>query len=327
MKFAPNHDSADNDEAHLIVLSPTVEESGTRLDKFLAEHLPDLSRSYLRQLIDEGRVHVDGASRKPSHKVTPGEQIAVEIPPPQPEALIPEPIPLDIVYEDDDVIVLNKPPGLVVHPAPGHPSGTLVNALLAHDPTMAVSGTNRPGIVHRLDKDTSGLMVVAKHDRAKLVLVGQWQERTVEKGYITLARGRVVPDEGTIDVPIERDSVNRKRMTTGPHGRPAVTHFRVQERFASATLLDVRLETGRTHQIRVHLAFIGHPVVGDSLYNRFSGPMGGRNSIASRQFLHAARLGFRLPNGQQVRFDADLPADLHAILATLRQDESRTAVG
>jgi 23S rRNA pseudouridine1911/1915/1917 synthase len=321
--FAPNQGWADNDESDLIELFPTVEESGTRLDKYLAEHLPDVSRSYLRQLIDEGRVQVDGTTRKPSHKVTPREQIVVEIPPPRPETLIPEPIPLDIVYEDDDVIVLNKPPGLVVHPAPGHPSGTLVNALLAHDPTMAVSGTNRPGIVHRLDKDTSGLMVVAKHDRAKLALVGQLQERTVEKGYVTLVRGVVAPEEGTIDVPIERDSLNRKRMTTGPHGRPAITRFRARERFSKATLLDVQLETGRTHQIRVHLAFIGHPVVGDPLYNRFSGPVGGRNSLAARQFLHAARLGFRLPNGRQMRFEAEIPNDLHEILFALRRDESR----
>jgi 23S rRNA pseudouridine1911/1915/1917 synthase len=321
--FAPNQDWSDDDEPQLIEFRPTVEESGTRLDKYLAEQLPDVSRSYLRQLIADGLVQIDGKSRKPSYKIAPAEHIVVEVPPPQPETLVPESIPLDIVYEDDDVIVLNKPAGLVVHPAPGHPSGTLVNALLAHDPTMAVSGTNRPGIVHRLDKDTSGLMVVAKHDRAKLALVEQWQARTVKKGYITLVRGMVAPEEGTIDAPIERDSVNRKRMKTGLHGRPAITHFRVRERFTNATLLDVRLETGRTHQIRVHLAFIDHPVVGDSLYNRFSGPMGGHNAIAARQFLHASLLGFRLPDGRQLEFGSDLPDDLHAILSTLRHEELR----
>lgn len=323
MIVAPTHELLDDDEPQIIEFTPAESEFGTRLDKYLADHLTDLSRSYVRQLIDEGLVEVNGKARKPSHKIAPAEQIVIEIPPPQSEALIPEPIPLEIIYEDDDVIVLNKPAGLVVHPAPGHPTGTLVNALLAHDPAMMVSGTNRPGIVHRLDKDTSGVMVVAKNDRAKLSLVAQWQARTVGKQYVALVRGVVAPDEGTVDVPIERDSVNRKRMTTGPHGRPAVTHFRVRERFTNATLLDVQLETGRTHQIRVHLAFIGHPVVGDPLYNRFSGSMGGRNSIASRQMLHAAGLRFQLPDGRPVQFEAELPDDVHAILATLRSDQSR----
>jgi 23S rRNA pseudouridine1911/1915/1917 synthase len=207
---------------------------------------------------------------------------------------------------------------MVVHPAPGHPRGTLANAVLHHAPEVSVAGSNRPGIVHRLDKDTSGLIVVAKSDRARVSLVKQWNSRSVEKGYIALAHGVIEENEATIDVPIGRDPAARSRMAAIKGGRDSLTHFAVRERFDDATLLDVEIVTGRTHQIRVHLAFIGHPVVGDPVYNRFSGRMGAESTLVKRQFLHAAVLGFALPNGEKVRFEAPLPPDLTAALNTLR---------
>ena len=301
-----------------IELRPERADTSERLDKFIAASLPDLSRSYVQQLIEAGQVRVDGVVRRAKFKVTPGEVVVVDVPPTAVEAVEPEAIPLAIVYEDDDVIVLDKPAGLVVHPAPGHARGTLVNALLHHAPGISIGGTNRPGIVHRLDKDTSGLMVVAKTDRAHAALVGQWATRSVRKGYVALAAGVVEPDEGTIDAPIGRDPVHRQRMAVTPKGRPAVTHFAVRERFAAVTLLDVEIETGRTHQIRVHLAFIDHPVVGDAVYGR-AGARRGEPS-APRQFLHAARLGFRLPDGRDVAFESPLPPDLAAALDALRTE-------
>jgi 23S rRNA pseudouridine1911/1915/1917 synthase len=212
------------------------------------------------------------------------------------------------------VIVLNKPAGLVVHPAPGHPRGTLVNGLLHHAPEIDLGGSNRPGIVHRLDKDTSGLMVVAKTDRARTALLRQWADGSVTKRYIALAQGVVEENEGTVDAPIGRDPFNRQRMAVLPGGRPAVTHFTVLRRFADATLLELAPESGRTHQIRVHLAFIGHPLVGDAVYG---GPRATAATQAPRQFLHASRLGFVLPTGEPVSFVSALPADLQATLDRL----------
>jgi 23S rRNA pseudouridine1911/1915/1917 synthase len=303
----------------IVELRPTRDALNERLDKYLAAQLPDFSRAHLQRLIDEGQVLVDGRLRRRTFKVTPGEIVTVQVPAPEVVALEPEPIPLDIRYEDDDVIVLEKPTGMVVHPAPGHPRGTLVNALLHHAPAIAIGGTNRPGIVHRLDKDTSGLMVVAKSDRGRRALVEQWGRQSVEKGYIALVRGIVESDMATIDVPVGRDPKDRQRMAAIGHGRRAVSYFRVRDRFADpgATLLDVDIETGRTHQIRVHLAFIGHPVVGDPLYNRAVGPLGGTKSIAPRQFLHAARLAFDLPNGRRVAFESPLPAELDETLSKM----------
>jgi len=307
-------DDETGEEAALVV---GTEASGERLDKFLAAALPDLSRSYIQQLIAGGQVLVDGQARRPAFKVTAGETVTVVVPPPESVVLAPEPIPLDVVYEDADVLVINKPAGLVVHPAPGHASGTLVNAVLAHAPEISIGGSNRPGIVHRLDKDTSGLMVVAKSDRAYNALVGQWQARTVEKGYSALVHGAVEPEAGTVEAPVGRDQIHRQRMAVTPKGRPAVTNFTVRERLPQATLLDVAPETGRTHQIRVHLAFIGHPIVGDTVYGR---ARAGTPHL-ERQFLHAARLGFRLPNGRAVNFEAPLPPDLAAYLGRLRPAE------
>src|SRR5215217_3653295 len=275
-----------------VELRPTRDELNERLDKYVAAQIPDLSRGHIQRLIDDGRVLVDGVPRRRTFKVTPGEVVTVSVPAPVLVPLEPEAIPLDVLYEDEDVLVLDKPAGMVVHPAPGHPRGTLVNALLHHAPGIAVGGSNRPGIVHRLDKDTSGLMVVAKSDRGRNALVEQWSKQTVEKGYVALVRGLVEPDVATVDVPIGRDPKDRLRMAAIGTGRKSLSHLVVRERYpvTGATLLDVDLETGRTHQIRVHLAFIGHPVVGDAIYNRASGPLGGSKSISPRQVLHAARL-------------------------------------
>ena len=296
-------------------LQPDPADNGDRLDRFVAARLPDISRSYVQQLIEGGQIRVDGFVRRPSFKVTAGEVVAVRVPPPVEAAPEPEPIPLEIVYEDIDLIVLDKPAGLVVHPAPGHPRGTLVNALLYHAPGIAVAGTNRPGIVHRLDKDTSGLMVVAKTDRAQQSLAAQWAARTVRKGYVALASGLLADDAATIDAPIGRDPQQRQRMAVHPRGRPAITHLSPRERFLTTTLLDLKPETGRTHQIRVHLAFIGHPIVGDAVYgyDRAAAHRRGEPWL-DRHFLHAASLAFRLPDATPVAFESPLPPDLAAII-------------
>jgi 23S rRNA pseudouridine1911/1915/1917 synthase len=309
-------DGAETDEGggDLVELRPGREHLGERLDRYVADSLPELSRSFVQALIADGAVLVDGFARKPKFKVTPGEVVTVALPEPEPVDIAPEPMPLDILYEDDDVIVLNKPAGLVVHPAPGHPRGTLVNGLLHHAPEIDLGGSNRPGIVHRLDKDTSGLMVVAKTDRARTALLRQWADGSVTKRYIALAQGVVEENEGTVDAPIGRDPFNRQRMAVLPGGRPAVTHFTVLRRFADATLLELAPESGRTHQIRVHLAFIGHPLVGDAVYG---GPRATAATQAPRQFLHASRLGFVLPTGEPVSFVSALPADLQATLDRL----------
>lgn len=296
---------------------PTREDVNERLDKFVAARLPDLSRSYIQQLIEEGQITVDGRPRKRTFKMTPGEVIRVDVPAAEIDELLPEPIPLTVVYEDVDVLVIDKPAGMVVHPAPGHPRGTLANAVIAHAPEISIAGSNRPGIVHRLDKDTSGLMVIAKTDRARTSLIKQWAKRSVAKHYTALVRGNVEENEATINVPVGRDPVARNKMAVVANGREAISHFTVAERFEESTLLDVEIETGRTHQIRVHLAFIGHPVVGDEVYNRSSGEYGGTNAIAPRQFLHAGQLGFSLPDGRPVSFTSPLPEDLAGVLKAM----------
>ncbi len=252
---------------------------------------------------------------RPSRRVRPGERIVVEIPPPEPAALLPEAIPLDIVYEDTELLVINKPAGLTVHPGAGRATGTLVHAVLAHCPGLpGVGGERRPGVVHRLDKDTSGLIVVAKTDAALRGLQAEITARRARREYLALVHGVVVREAGTIDAPIGRDPRHRTRMAVVAWGRSAVTHFRVAERFRDATLLDVRLDTGRTHQIRVHCASIGHPVAGDPTYGRRANPWDLR-----RQALHAYRLTFRHPaTGDEMRFAAAVPADMEAALAMLR---------
>lgn len=304
----------EEESAGFVELHPTRDHLGARLDRYVADQLPDLSRGTVQGLIESGHILVDGQQRKPKFRMTPGEVVLVEIPPPRIDEILPDPIPLAIVYEDADVIVVDKPAGMVVHPAPGHARGTLANALLAHVPGISVGGSHRPGIVHRLDKDTSGLIVAAKTDRGRTALVTQWEDRSVEKTYLALVSGIVADEEAIIDAPIGRDPKNRQRMAVVRSGRPAVTRFHVVERHANTTLLEVSIETGRTHQIRVHLAFIGHPIVGDRIYGR-ARPT---EPHLERQFLHASALAFQLPDGEVLRLEAPLPDDLRAVLEELR---------
>ncbi|MBE3587933.1 MAG: RluA family pseudouridine synthase [Thermoanaerobacteraceae bacterium] len=290
------------------------ENAGRRLDVFLAGESPDLSRSHIHKLIEEGLVTVNGGPARAGYRVKAGDEVLVEIPPPRELAVLPEDIPLDIFYEDGDVIVINKPRGMVVHPAEGSYSGTLVNALLYHCRDLSgVNGVLRPGIVHRLDKDTSGLIMVAKNDRAHLDLARQLQDRRVTRRYIALAHGGFKEDRGTVDAPIGRHPRDRQRMAVVAGGRRAVTHYTVRERFGQYTLLDLKLETGRTHQIRVHMAYLGHPLVGDLKY----GPARPHFGLQG-QFLHAAVLGFVHPGtGEYLEFTAPLPEELQQVLDKL----------
>lgn len=294
-----------------------AQQAGERLDRTVAELLPHLSRAHIQRLIKEGQVTVDGETRlKPAARIAGGETIAIQIPPAVPQPLAAEQIPLDVVYQDDEVVVVNKPAGMVVHPAAGHPSGTLVNALLSRLPQLAlVGGERRPGIVHRLDKDTSGLIVVALTEEARLALKAQFQERSVQKSYLALTDGLVSPPEGTVEAPIGRNRRDRKRMAVVQGGRPAETAYRTLETFDAHTLLEANPRTGRTHQIRVHLAFLGCPLAGDQVYGRRK-----RTIPLRRHFLHAHRLAFCLPgSGQEISLSAPLPAGLNNVLDWLRR--------
>lgn len=296
-------------------LDVAEEDAGLRLDVFLANEHPDLTRSRIQRLIREQRATVNGVPARQAYRLRPGDVVALEIPEPEAPCIAPEPIPLDIYYEDGDVIVVNKPRGMVVHPAVGNYRGTLVNALLHHCRDLSgINGVLRPGIVHRLDKDTSGLLMVAKNDAAQLALAAQLKARTVTREYTGLAHGRFAAEEGTINAPIGRHPRDRQRMAVVPHnGRPAVTHYRVARRYDAYTLLRLRLETGRTHQIRVHLAYVGHPLVADLKYGHKRAELG-----LSGQFLHAGRLGFVHPStGSYLEFEAPLPDELQAVLARL----------
>jgi 23S rRNA pseudouridine1911/1915/1917 synthase len=307
------------------------QEAGERLDRVLVERLPQLTRSAVQRLIDEGHATVDGHPVKHGHKLRPGEQIQVVIPPARPTEIAPEPIPLDIVFEDADLIVINKPKGLVVHPAPGHAGGTLVNAVLAHaaDDLSGIGGEERPGIVHRLDRDTSGLMLVAKTDLAHESLQRQIGAHTVERRYLAVVRGTPKFTRAEVDAHIGRHPVDRKRMavlpsTAQPPPRPALTELQVLDRFPGFALLEARLQTGRTHQIRVHCLYIGHPVVGDPVYGpRLRDPHippAVRTAIEALngQALHAYRLAFDHPRtGERLAFTAPPPADTQRVLAAL----------
>ncbi|MFY9814592.1 MAG: RluA family pseudouridine synthase [Dehalococcoidales bacterium] len=292
----------------------TADKAGFRLDKFVSENCPGLSRSQAQKLIDEGNVLVNGIAEKASHKTEAGEKIEITVPPPAPTGLLPEAIPVKIIYEDDDLLVIDKPAGLTVHPAPGHPSHTLVNAVLSHLNEIEDDGeVTRPGIVHRLDKDTSGVMLVAKNNVALANLADQFKARTVKKTYITLVKGILRPDKGVIDAPIGRDSGDRKKMavTGESRGRAARTNYRVIRYVGKNTLLEIMPETGRTHQIRVHLAAIGYPVFGDITYGK-------KSAFLNRQFLHAQKIGFNLPaTGKWVEFESPLPEDLEQALKEL----------
>ena len=284
---------------------------GARLDLVLSRLLPNLSRSRAQRLIVTGCVSVAGVTAlKPADVPTPGQTVTVRLPAPQPTALQPLDLALDVVYADADVLVIAKPAGLVVHPAAGHAQDTLVNALLARYPDLQIGDSFRPGIVHRLDKDTSGLLVVARHDAALAALAAQMAAHTVDKRYLALVHGRLLPTRGTIDAPIGRDPHDRKRMAVIAGGRPARTHYRVLHAAPGFSLVAARLETGRTHQIRVHLASLGHPIAGDALYCRQPAPAG-----LTRQFLHAWQLAFASPaDGSRLTFGCPLPPDLSACL-------------
>ena len=282
-----------------------VTESAIRLDKYLAREYPELSRSRLQKLIEQGHIEVNECGARASQKLNVGDEIRVSLPPPAQVSIVAEPIPLDVIYEDDDLLLINKPAGLVVHPSPGHIAHTLVNALLARCPDLANFGdAMRPGIVHRLDRDTSGLMIVAKNSTAQQYLINQFKARSVSKGYLVLVKGKLTPSQGIIDASVGRDPSNRKRMAVVSGGRQARTRYKVKEYLGDYTLLEVVTETGRTHQIRVHLSAIGYPVVGDPVY-------GVRSAYVKRQFVHAYRLGFHLPaSGEYREFTCELPSDL-----------------
>jgi len=294
-----------------------------RLDRFVSERL-EMSRTRVQTLVAEGRVKVDGREARKSEAVQPGMRIDVVVPPPVAVDIPAQDLPLDIVFEDEHLVVVNKAAGMVVHPAPGHRTGTMVNALLYHVRDLSgVGGRLRPGIVHRLDRDTSGLLVAAKNDAAHVGLADALRKRQVKRIYLAAAWGHLSESPMTIDAPVGRDRKDRKRMAVSEAGRAAITRVRVRERWVRADLLDVALKTGRTHQIRVHLAHIGHPVVGDPLYGSgWERGMGGPERAWAKElarrtprlFLHAAELGFQHPvSGAAMRFEAPLPPDLAAV--------------
>ena len=299
-----------------LILTP--EAGGERLDAFLARSVEGLTRSAAQRLLEEGAVTSGGRPLKKSEKTAPGQVVEVVLPEPEPVDVLPQNIPLDVVYEDSDVIVVNKPVGMVVHPAPGHPDGTLVNALLYHcgNTLSGINGELRPGIVHRIDRDTSGLIIAAKNDKAHLALAEQLQDHSLARVYEAVAVGSFREDSGTVDAPIGRHPVDRKKMAVEPrNGRPAVTHWRVLARYSGCTHVECRLETGRTHQIRVHLASIGHPLLGDTVYGSKK-PYPG----LAGQCLHARRLIFRHPRtGERVELECPLPDWFQGVLDKLER--------
>jgi len=294
-----------------------VEAGHVRLDQFLALQSTELTRAQLHRLIVEGQVLLNGRSAKPAQKVRSGDLVSLTIPPPRETGVLPQWMPLTVIYQDSDIVVIDKPAGLSVHPGPGHPDQTLVNGLLARCPDIqGVGGAIRPGIVHRLDKDTSGLMMVAKNHHSHQELSDQIKNRQVNKDYLALAAGTVTPDAGLIDQPIARDPRHRKRMAVVPGGRESRTRYKVLETPPGHSLLELILETGRTHQIRVHLAYLGHPLLGDGVYGRTSPSL-------DRHFLHAYKLGFQHPRtGEPLEFQSELPEDLAAVLEELKSSKA-----
>ena len=299
-------------------LSITVDnqENNLRIDKLLSDRIPEQSRSYLQKLIKDGNITVNGSIVKPNYKVQANDLINLSLPEPEEPDILPENIPLDIVYEDDGVLVVNKPRGMVVHPAAGNYSGTLVNAVLYHcgDRLSSINGVIRPGIVHRIDKDTSGLLMIAKNNMAHESLSAQLAEHSITRRYTALVYHNLTEDEGTVDAPIGRDPKNRLRMAvTSQNSKRAVTHWKVLERFGRYTLIEARLETGRTHQIRVHMAYIHHPLVGDMVYGPKKQPL-----TEDGQLLHARVLGFVHPRtGEYMEFQRPLPPEFEAVLQKL----------
>ncbi len=285
---------------------------GERLDRFLTENCSDLSRSRVQQLIEEGHATVDGLPAKPATRLHSGQRIRLTLPDPAPSRIQPQAIPLNVVREDADILVIDKPAGMAVHPGPGNPDSTVVNAVLAHCPDLeGVGGELRPGIVHRLDKNTSGLLVIAKNDNSLRALAAQFKVRTVKKVYLALVRGHPPENEAIVDAPIGRHPTDRQRMAVVSSGRRASTRYRTLKRFRSCSLIEARPRTGRTHQIRVHMAAVGHPLVGDETYGTPEPRLG-------RHFLHASGLGIEHPSsGEDLKFTSLLPAELEAFLESL----------
>lgn len=296
----------------------TEEGAGIRVDKYLSDLLPEFSRSYLQRLMKEERVLLNGYVVRAKDKTVRGSVIELKIPEAVEPEIEPEDLPLEILYEDGDVILVNKPKGMVVHPAAGHTSGTLVNALLYHcrENLSGINGVLRPGIVHRIDRDTTGVLIVCKNDQAHNCLAEQLKEHTVTRRYRAVVWGNLKKDEGTVDAPIGRHPTDRKKMAVAPSGgREAVTHYRVLERFGNYTYIECRLETGRTHQIRVHMTSIGHPLLGDEVYGRAKAPF-----RLEGQTLHAQTLGFVHPStGEYMEFEAPLPEYFERLLEVLRR--------
>ncbi|PYI54556.1 RluA family pseudouridine synthase [Paenibacillus flagellatus] len=314
IKLNESAEYEDNDAVHEWTVG--AGEAGERVDKYVTESFEDdVSRSQIQQWVRNGDVTVNGVAVKPNFKLSAGDRVVLAVPDPVEVHIGPEPIPLDVVYEDGDVIVVNKPRGMVVHPAPGHYTGTLVNALLHHCRDLSgINGVLRPGIVHRIDKDTSGLIMAAKNDSAHKSLAEQLKAHTVTRKYTAVVHGIVAHNQGTVDAPIGRDPSDRKMYTvTDKNSKHAVTHFIVVDRIKDYTVLQLKLETGRTHQIRVHMKYIGHPLVGDPMYGRSKGnPIDG-------QALHAGVLGFVHPTkGDYMEFEAELPDDMKHLLEVLK---------
>lgn len=291
----------------------TIEKGGERIDKYLSEQLEDMTRSHIQKLIKENIVRVNGMAVKSNFKLSASDQIEVEIPELKEPDILPENIPLDILYEDQDILVVNKPKGMVVHPAPGHYTGTLVNAIMYHckDNLSGINGVLRPGIVHRIDMDTTGSLLICKNDRAHQALAEQLKEHSITRKYHAIVHGRLKEDEGTIDKPIGRHPIDRKKMSVHcTNGREAITHYRVLKRFQQFTYIECQLETGRTHQIRVHMSSIGHPILGDQIYGPAKCPY-----KLQGQTLHAKVLGITHPiTGEYMEFDAPLPDYFQALL-------------
>ena len=291
----------------------TIEKGGERIDKYLSEQLEDMTRSHIQKLIKENMVRVNGITVKSNFKLSASDQIEVEIPELKEPDILPENIPLDILYEDQDILVVNKPKGMVVHPAPGHYTGTLVNAIMYHckDNLSGINGVMRPGIVHRIDMDTTGSLLICKNDRAHQALAKQLKEHSITRKYHAIVHGRLKEDEGTIDKPIGRHPIDRKKMSVHcTNGREAVTHYRVLKRFQQFTYIECQLETGRTHQIRVHMSSIGHPILGDQVYGPAKCPY-----KLQGQTLHAKVLGITHPTtGKYMEFDAPLPDYFQGLL-------------
>ena len=299
-----------------VILTASPEDKGSRIDKYISDNIAELTRSAVQGLIEKGLVLAEGKAVSKNYKLRGGEEISVEIPEPEPMDAVPEDIPLDIVYEDDDLLVVNKPKGMVVHPAHGNYTGTLVNALLHHcgDSLSGINGVIRPGIVHRIDKNTSGLLIVAKNDASHLKLAEQIKEHSFTREYEAVACGYFKETEGTVDAPIGRHKTDRKKMcVTTEKSRNAVTHYSVIKQYGGYAHVRLRLETGRTHQIRVHLSYIGHPVLGDDVYGKpYKGIEG--------QCLHARKIGFIHPTtGEYMEFVSDLPDYFVSILAKLEK--------